>query len=144
MDRRFARLKLPAKADSLPLFLEFAHAGAQEAGLTPSERDRLDLVLEELLFNVVRYAYQPGNGDVELAYALDESGDLLVEISDQGRVFNPLDQPEPDLEARLEDRPVGGLGIFLARRLVDSLAYSRKDGRNIISFHFPGPERPGT
>jgi len=138
MAHEFARLALPASIDSLPKFLEFAHAGAHAAGLTPTDRDSLDLVLEELLVNVARYAYQPESGDVEVAYAVDEPGTLLVEITDKGHSFNPLENGEPDLTRTIEDRPIGGLGIFLVRRLVDSIAYRRQQGRNTVSFRFPG------
>ena len=142
MDRPFVRLTLPASIDSLPNFLEFAHAGAQAAELTPEDRDRLDLVLEELLVNVARYAYQPGTGEVELAYAVDHPGSLLVEISDNGRDFNPLENKEPELAAALQDRQVGGLGVFLARRLAASFAYRREHGRNTVSFRFSAAGDP--
>jgi serine/threonine-protein kinase RsbW len=144
MDRPWERLRLSATPHSLQAFLEFARAGASHAGLTPAEKDKLDLVLEELLVNVARYAYQPENGDVELAYAVDGAGALLVEISDNGRVFNPLDQAAPDLSGALADRPVGGLGLFLVRRLVGSFCYRRTEGRNTVSFRVPGGDEAGT
>ena len=141
-DSGFRRLSLPASLSSLQAFLEFAHAGADTAGLTAADRDQLDLVLEELLVNVARYAYQPGTGDVEVAYAVESDGKLMVQIADKGRIFNPLEKDEPDLSGLLEDRPIGGLGIFLVRELVDSLSYRRDQGRNMVSFRFPGPKRP--
>ena len=143
-DAGFRRLSLPASLSSLQAFLEFAHAGADAAGLTAADRDQLDLVLEELLVNVAHYAYQPGTGDVEVAYAVESDGKLLVQIADKGRTFNPLEKDQPDLSGLLEDRPVGGLGIFLVRELVDSLSYRREQGRNTVSFRFPGPKQPVT
>jgi len=143
-DSGFRRLSLPASLSSLQAFLEFAHAGADAAGLTETDRDQLDLVLEELLVNVARYAYQPGTGDVEMAYAVESDGKLLLQIADKGSTFNLLEQDQPDLSGPLEDRPVGGLGIFLVRELVDSLTYSREQGRNTVSFRFPGPKQPVT
>ncbi len=137
MERRWERLKLSASPQSLPAFLEFARTGANQAGLAPAEKDKLDLVLEELLVNVARYAYQPESGEVELAYAVDGSGALLVEISDNGRVFNPLHQSEPSLSGSLADRPIGGLGVFLVRQLAGSITYRRVEGRNTVSFHLP-------
>ena len=139
----FRRLSLPASLDSLRHFLEFAHAGAQAADLSPADRERLDLVLEELLVNVARYAYPGGAGDVEVAYAVESRGQLLFELSDKGCVFNPLEKEEPDLTRPLENRLVGGLGIFLVRHLVDSIAYRRQNDCNIVSFRFPRPEPAG-
>lgn len=140
----FRRLSLPASLNSLQAFLEFAHAGADAAGLTPADRDQLDLVLEELLVNVARYAYHPGTGEVELAYAVESDGKLFVQVVDKGRIFNPLEKAEPDLRGNLEDLPVGGLGIFLVRHLVDSPSYRREQDRNVVSFRFPRPELVGT
>jgi serine/threonine-protein kinase RsbW len=137
MERRWERLKLSASPQSLLAFLEFARTGANQAGLAPAEKDKLDLVLEELLVNVARYAYQPESGEVELAYAVDGSGALLVEISDNGRVFNPLHQSVPSLSGSLADRPIGGLGVFLVRQLAGSITYRRVEGRNTVSFHLP-------
>jgi serine/threonine-protein kinase RsbW len=144
MDPHFARLTLPANLNSLKAFLDFVRAGGEGVGLEPDKLDKLNLVLEELFVNIARYAYQPGGGDVEVAYAPGGPGLLLVQISDQGRVFNPLENQEPDLSGELKDRPVGGLGLFLVRRLADSITYRREQGRNILSFRFPGPDTPGT
>lgn len=143
-DAAFRRLSLPASLNSLHAFLEFAHTGAEAANLSPADRDQLDLVLEELLVNVARYAYPGADGEVEIAYAVPSPGKLLLECSDKGLVFNPLEKDEPDLASPLENRPVGGLGIYLVRQLVDSIAYRREQGRNIISFRFPRPQADRT
>ena len=137
MEDRFTRLTLPASIQSLGAFLEFARAGAATAGLTPADCDRLDLVLEELLVNVARYGYAPAVGEVELAYAA-APGKLAIQVSDQGRSFNPLDRNEPDLTGNLSERPVGGLGLFLVSHLVSSPTYSRESGWNRLSFIFLG------
>jgi serine/threonine-protein kinase RsbW len=144
MTREFTRLTMPASLDSLQPLLQFALAGADRAGLPVAERDKLELVLEELLVNVARYAYQPETGDVEVAFASNAPGELLVEISDKGRSFNPLEAPMPDLSADLADRPIGGLGLLLVRSLAGSVSYRREQGRNTVSFRFPGPQRSGT
>ena len=78
-----------------------------------------------------------------MAYAEAGSNKLRLEIADFGRVFNPLEVNPPDLSRGLADRPIGGLGVFLVRNMVDSLAYRREDGRNILSFTFPLDGGPG-
>jgi anti-sigma regulatory factor (Ser/Thr protein kinase) len=143
MDPRFARLTLPARLESVETFREFVRRGAEAAGLESRDMNQLDLVLEEILVNIARYAYQPETGEAEVAYAVEKPGVLLVEISDKGRVFNPLELDPPDLTADLEDRRTGGLGVFLVKRLVGSMAYRRDQGRNTVSFRFPGPDKPG-
>jgi len=135
------RLTLPASAGSLSAFCEFVRGGAAAAGIAVSEFGKLDLVLEEILINIARYAYSPGDGAVEVKYSLEAEGRLRVEIGDSGRVFNPLEANPPDLSAPLNSRRIGGLGLFLVREMVDSIDYRREDNRNILSFTFPRTSR---
>jgi len=85
------------------------------------------LVLEEVLMNVISYG--AGGGavpHVQLNMA-QQDGTLSMEIADNGIAFDPLQLPAPDLDAEIDDRPIGGLGIFLVRELMDSVTY-RRDG----------------
>jgi serine/threonine-protein kinase RsbW len=137
MDPPVNRLILPASAGSISALSEFVRGGAVAAGIAENELVKLDLVLEEILINVARYAYTPETGAVEVAYAQAGPNKLHVEVADFGRVFNPLEADPPDLSRGLADRPIGGLGVFLVRSMVDSIAYCRQGDRNILSFTFP-------
>ena len=137
MDSPVRRLTLPASAGSISTFSEFVRDGAIAAGVAEDELGKLDLVLEEILINVARYAYTPETGAVEVAYAEAGPSKLLVEIADFGRIFNPLAADPPDLSRGLADRQIGGLGVFLVRSMVDSIDYRREADRNILSFIFP-------
>jgi anti-sigma regulatory factor (Ser/Thr protein kinase) len=137
MDAPVKRLTLPARPESIAAFCEFVRAGALAAGIAASELEKLDLVLEEILINVARYAYVPDTGKAEVAYFAEKQGKLRVEIADSGRFFNPLEVDPPDLSRGLAERQIGGLGVFLVKNLVESIAYSRKDHRNVLSFTFP-------
>ncbi len=139
MDAAARRLNLPARVESVALFREFVRSGAVAAGVPGEELEKLDLVLEEILVNIARYAYLPENGTAEIAFAPDGPGKLCLEISDWGNAFNPLDADPPDFSRGLAERPIGGLGVFLVRSLVSDIAYRREAGQNILSFGFPGP-----
>ena len=90
------------------------------------------LIAEEGLANIVRHAYGPDeDGEIEVMLALSET-EVRLELRDQGRPFNPLEHPEPDLEAPVEDRPVGGLGVHLIRSLTDTQTYARQGTVNIL------------
>jgi serine/threonine-protein kinase RsbW len=132
------RLTIPAQVNSLKEFCAFVRAGAEGAGMSAVEMDRLDLVLEEVFMNVARHAYAPGEGDVEVGYQAEGPGRLLVEISDAGSAFNPLASDPPDFRLSLAERPLGGMGIFLVRTMAGELRYERVGGRNRLSFVFPG------
>jgi len=137
MDASASRLSLPATVESITAFCEFVREGAVAAGIAGSEIGKLDLALEEILINIARYAYAPLSGVTEVRYMPEGPGRLKVEIADCGRAFNPLDVDPPDFSRGLADRPIGGLGLFLIKGLVEFIAYRREDDRNILSFVFP-------
>jgi serine/threonine-protein kinase RsbW len=138
MDSPAHRLTLPARVESLEEFRQFVRAGAVACGIAPGEIDQLDLVMEEILMNVARHAYAPQTGDVQVTYWQASPGRLRIEVSDQGHPFDPLAADPPDLSRGLADRPIGGLGVFLVRSLVESMSYRRENGCNVLSFESPG------
>lgn len=135
MGNGLIQLKLPATIDSLRELTDFIRHGAQSAALPEAQLDRLDLVMEEIVMNVINYAYPEGErGTIEVGYAVDGPGKLFVQVSDTGRAFDPLAKNPPDLRLGLADRPIGGLGIFLVKQIARSINYSRVDNRNILTF----------
>ena len=97
---------------------------------------KVNLVLDELASNIISYGGEEGrrNPDIEIEIASRE-GELVIEISDDGRPFNPLSDapPAPVIERDLEIAPVGGLGLHLVKNMVDSMSYRHEDGRNRIT-----------
>jgi anti-sigma regulatory factor (Ser/Thr protein kinase) len=92
----------------------------------------VQLALEEQLTNIVRYAYDDNRGhqiEVRLAFRPPE---LRIEVEDDGRPFNPLEHPSPDLSLPLDQRPIGGLGIHMIRKSLDALEYRRENERNLL------------
>jgi serine/threonine-protein kinase RsbW len=137
MAAEFVRRTLPAHVSALQECFAFVRQGALESGLSEADMNWLDLIMEEFFMNVARHAYPAGHpGDVELAYAVPGTGRLQVEISDSGMKFNPLDGTQPDFSRGLADRPLGGMGIFLVKKIAESLTYRRLDNRNMISFTY--------
>jgi len=111
--------------DEVERFLERCGVGGREAY-------HIQLALDELVTNVVSYASEPG-ARCRIGLLL-ERGPASVDMTleDDGRPFNPLLAPQPDLKAPLEQRPIGGLGIHFVRKTMDELTYERKNGRNIL------------
>jgi anti-sigma regulatory factor (Ser/Thr protein kinase) len=92
----------------------------------------LNLVLEEVISNTILYGYEDTNThqiDVQISL---QGQMLILQIKDDGKPFNPLEAPDPDIEKPIEEREIGGLGIYLVRRLMDELAYKREDGENVL------------
>jgi len=108
-------------------------------GLAADLARKVNLALDELLTNVMRHGFPPGadgrpdpGHEIEVSVEL-QSRRLVARLRDDGKPFNPLDLPAPDLDTPLEDRPVGGLGVYLARQMMDSMRYRRVDGRNCLT-----------
>jgi len=127
---------LPASLERLKEALAFLETKAREAGLDEKRALEMSLALEEVLVNIFTYAYPHERGVVEIRCSSGEPGRLAVEVRDQGVPFNCLSWKEPDLERDIEDRPVGGLGIFLFRRLASRVEYRREEDTNILSLLF--------
>jgi len=95
---------------------------------------KLRLSIEEAVENVVRYAYEGGIGWLEAGTSLDKDKLMLtIELRDAGVPFNPLEREDPDITLSVEEREVGGLGIFLCKKMMDSLNYRYEDGNNILT-----------
>ena len=92
-----------------------------------------NLVVEELGLNVINHAYRGQSGEFEIIITSEEQA-ITVEIIDNGPPFNMLqDAPLPDVEAEIEERPVGGLGIHLVKTMMDELHYKRDQGKNHLT-----------
>lgn len=93
---------------------------------------KVRLCAEEVIENIVNYAYKPADGFLELILHL-EDGKFTMTFKDAGVKFDPLAKPDPDITLSLEDRPIGGLGIFLCKQMMDDVSYKYEGDMNILS-----------
>ena len=106
----------------------------EEAGAPHKVCYKVRLALDELLTNVVSYAYEGREGVVELHYEISENPpSVSVTIIDEGRPFNPLEAKDPDLNDDIGKRKVGGLGLFIVKSIMDSIDYVRENNKNILT-----------
>lgn len=97
-------------------------------------RFKLRLSIEEAVVNVVQYAYQGGIGWLEAGTSLDEDKLILsIELRDAGTPFNPLEKADPDVTLDADQRQIGGLGIFLCKKMMDSISYRYENGNNVLT-----------
>ena len=100
------------------------------------------LAVDELVTNAIGYGYDD-DGERRIDIALRLEGDTLtVEIADDGKAFDPLQAPEPDFSAPAEERAKGGLGIWLVRKTMDTVAYRHENGRNVVTLTTHAARRP--
>jgi anti-sigma regulatory factor (Ser/Thr protein kinase) len=127
------RIQLATKLENLEPMLAFIEQGAKKLGFDAQKLNRIHLASEEALLNVINYAYPNNYGNIEITYEVKEDKRFVVEIIDWGIPFDPLSLPKPDVEAPLEKRKVGGLGIYLIRTIMDEVSYRRDQDRNILT-----------
>jgi anti-sigma regulatory factor (Ser/Thr protein kinase) len=93
----------------------------------------LNLVLEELVTNIIFYGYEDQNKhEITIVVILDNKL-INIQLEDDGKEFDPLSIPEPDINLAIEDRKIGGLGIHFVRKIMDKIDYKRLDNRNILT-----------
>ena len=121
-----------AKLEVIPAMVEFVAATAESFGVHPKRIMHLELAVEEATANICSYAYEIPPGEVTIRISR-ETEVVRIELVDAGVPFDPLAADAPDIRSELENREVGGLGIFLIRRMLDEVHYSRSGDRNILS-----------
>jgi anti-sigma regulatory factor (Ser/Thr protein kinase) len=115
--------------DSVSAFLE---EELEKAECSPKLMMTFAIALEELFVNVAHYAYPDSPGTVVIG--VDTSGDsIVVQLTDSGIPFNPVEKADPDVTLSAEERKIGGLGIYMVKKSMDSMNYVRQDGKNILT-----------
>ena len=116
--------------DEVDVFLESVPA-------SPRRKYGVRLALDELLSNIVKYAYAD-EAVHRVAVRIETGAPFVLEIADDGRPFNPVDDaPAPVLEGPVEDRPIGSLGLHMLRSLGMRMIYRRENGQNVLRAVFP-------
>ena len=93
----------------------------------------INLALEEVVSNVMLYAYPGKSGQVFVEFVRADKHQLVFTVTDGGIPFDPTQQAEADITLSAEERAIGGLGIHLVRQLMDNVKYERTDGKNVLT-----------
>lgn len=123
-----------AKVDNLHEVLGFLEEQLESFGASMKVINVMSISLEEMYANVCLYAYETPNTDnlCTIDIWLDENQNANVKLIDSGMPFNPLQKDDPDVHASVEDRGIGGLGIYMVKEYMDECTYERIDDKNIF------------
>ena len=128
------QLILPADRSEFAVLQQWILSIAAELDMQERIRKQLLICCDEIFTNIASYAYLDGNGSVEISIEfIAETQSLRIIFSDSGTAFNPLEISEPDTSSALSERKIGGLGMFMVRKMMDSVEYCRIDGKNILT-----------
>ena len=127
------KITVDAVLENLQTVIDFATEKLEERDCSMKVVMQTELVIEEVFVNIASYAYHPEIGPATFCMSFEENPDaLLMTFIDAGKPYNPLEQEAPDTTLALEERDIGGLGIFLVKKNVDEISYEYADGKNIL------------
>lgn len=125
-------LTVNAVLENMPKVTEFVDEQLEAFGCPPRAQAQIDIAVDELFGNIVRYAYQPGVGPATVRVEVTGEPAVILTFIDNGVPYDPLKKADPDTTLSAEERQVGGLGIFMVKKSMDEIAYEYKDGQNIL------------
>jgi len=120
---------LEAKTDNIDKVMDFIN---EQLGDCPMKvRNKIEIAVDEIFSNIANYAYQPEVGGVTVRVAVDS--DISIEFEDSGFAYDPLSKDDPDVTLPVGERKVGGLGVFMVKKIMDSVEYRREGDKNILT-----------
>ncbi len=128
-------LKIEADIKNLNTVLEFVNKVLEEADCSSDVMASIDIAVEEIFVNVAQYAYSSPKGNLKIiADVIEDINEFNITFIDKGVPFDPLKIKDPDIDIPLEEREVGGLGIYMVKMIMDRVKYEYKNGNNIFMF----------
>ncbi len=125
-------LTVPAVPDRLDEVTAFVDAFLEERGCSPKAQMLIDLSVEEVFVNIASYAYPEKEGDAHIRLS-EADGVVTLVFADSGIPYDPLQKEDPDVTLSADERPIGGLGIFLVKKNMDSVSYRYENGQNVLT-----------
>lgn len=128
------RLDIEAKIDKLNDVLQFLEAQLEENNCSPKAQVQLDVAVEEIFVNIAHYAYsnkEDGRAIIDIEFPKDDY--VSITFYDKGIPYDPLAKEDPDITLSADERPIGGLGIYMVKKSMDEVAYRHENGQNIFT-----------
>ena len=124
----------PAKTDVFPDVYEFVEQTLEGYGCPMKVQMSACVAIEEIFVNIAHYAYGDDDGDVNLSISFDENcREITFRMADKGVPFDPLKKEDPDITLSVDERDIGGLGIFMTKKIMDTVFYAYENGENILT-----------
>ena len=126
-------LTVDAAVENIEVVTDFVNEELEKLDCPLKARRQIDVAIDELFGNIARYAYSPDVGKATVRFSVEENPlEVTITFIDNGVPFNPLEKSNPDTHLSAEERPIGGLGIFLVKKSMDMVEYEYKNGQNIL------------
>lgn len=124
---------LPANIELYPKLSDWIDGLCNRFKMQNTYKNRLYLAIEEIFTNISTYAYPPKEGDVKVVFKSLNPNEIEVQFIDSGTPYNPLEKPDPNINASVDERAIGGLGIYITKNSMDYMEYEFTDNKNILT-----------
>ena len=129
-----AEITLAATVENIAAATDFVTEQLEILGCPMKVQMQFSIAVDELFGNIAHYAYPSGSGAVTVqVHAREEGRQVIVTFVDEGVPYNPLAKEDPEIALSAEERPIGGLGIFMVKKSMDDIQYRYEGGKNILS-----------
>lgn len=126
-------ITVDATVENIAEVIAFMDSQLEELDCPVRVQMQIDIAIDELLGNIVHYAYHPGIGPVTVRVeVMEEPLAVVITFIDNGVPYDPMTTEEPDITLSAEEHKIGGLGIYMVKKSMDAIAYEYKDGQNIL------------
>lgn len=127
-------ISLDAVIENIDVVIDFIDEYLHSIGCPPKTEMQINLAVEEIVSNIANYSYPDKKGTYTV-YINDDApaGNVELVVSDEGIKYNPLEKSDPDITLSADERQIGGLGIFLVKKVMDEVFYEYKDNKNILT-----------
>ncbi len=127
-------LIIDATTDNLPQVQEFIERELELSDVSLKVIMAISIAVEEIYVNIAHYAYSPEIGKATIKCSVEGSlNQVVIKFLDNGKPFNPLDKKDADITLDSDEREIGGLGILMVKKSMDSLEYKYYDGMNVLT-----------
>jgi len=128
----YSELKITALVSTLDDVLSFVDGPLEERSVSMKNITTINIATEEIYVNIAQYAYKNEGGEAIISLRI-EGNKATIELTDWGAPYNPLAKKDPDVSLSVQDRPIGGLGIYMVKKTMDEVTYRYENDSNILT-----------
>ena len=126
-------LTIKATVENIDVVTDFVNEQLESFDCPMKAQMQIDIAIDELFGNIAHYAYNPEVGDATVRVEVNQQPlAVIITFIDKGVPYDPLKKADPDTTLAVEDRDIGGLGIYMVKKSMDEISYEYKDGQNIL------------
>lgn len=127
-------ITVQAVPENLQIVLDLVNTELETVGCPVKKQLQIAIAVEEIYMNITNYAYYPDTGTVSIYFEhRGEPPQVIIQFIDSGKPFNPLEKEDPDITLSAAERDIGGLGLYLVKKIIEKVTYEYRDGKNILT-----------